>query len=164
MAARSLHCALSLHPRRAGHRSQLPLSARDGPAGGDTERAATQATSSGTPDYTYSIPSHLCPAARADCRRRAWLTGRARPTAHRHITRCVSYTRPAATQNRPALSISVLGPFRVSRAKRALKRAATRELIAYLALQPKGASRDELIEALWPAQDPERTRPASGSQ
>ncbi len=29
----------------------------------------------------------------------------------------------------------------------------------YLALQPKGASRDELIEALWPAQDPERTRP-----
>ncbi len=66
---------------------------------------------------------------------------------------------PAATQNRPALSISVLGPFRVSGAKRALKRAATRELIAYLALQPKGATRDELIEALWPAQDPERTRP-----
>jgi DNA-binding SARP family transcriptional activator len=66
---------------------------------------------------------------------------------------------PAATQNRPALSISVLGPFRVSGAKRALKRAATRELIAYLALQPRGATRDELIEAIWPAQDPERTRP-----
>jgi DNA-binding SARP family transcriptional activator len=66
---------------------------------------------------------------------------------------------PATTQQRPALSISILGPFRVSGAKRALKRAATRELIAYLALQPKGASRDELIEALWPAQDPERTRP-----
>lgn len=66
---------------------------------------------------------------------------------------------PGATQKRPDLSISVLGPFRVSGAKRALKRAATRELIAYLALQPKGASRDELIEALWPAQDPERTRP-----
>jgi DNA-binding SARP family transcriptional activator len=66
---------------------------------------------------------------------------------------------PAATQERPALSISVLGPFRISGAKLALKRAPTRELIAYLALQPKGASRDELIEALWPAQDPERTRP-----
>jgi DNA-binding SARP family transcriptional activator len=66
---------------------------------------------------------------------------------------------PAAMQSRPALSISVLGSFRVSGATRALKRAATRELIAYLALQPKGASRDELIEALWPAQDPERTRP-----
>jgi DNA-binding SARP family transcriptional activator len=66
---------------------------------------------------------------------------------------------PATTQQRPALSISILGPFSLSGAKRALKRAATRELIAYLALQPKGASRDELIEALWPAQDPERTRP-----
>jgi DNA-binding SARP family transcriptional activator len=31
--------------------------------------------------------------------------------------------------------------------------------LAYLALHPKGASRDELVEAIWPAQDPERTRP-----
>lgn len=31
--------------------------------------------------------------------------------------------------------------------------------MAYLALHPKGASRDELVEAIWPAQDPERTRP-----
>lgn len=66
---------------------------------------------------------------------------------------------PSASQQRPGLSIAVLGPFTIGGAKRALKRAATRELIAYLALQPKGASRDELIEALWPAQDPERTRP-----
>jgi two-component SAPR family response regulator len=36
---------------------------------------------------------------------------------------------------------------------------ATRELIAYLALHPNGASRDELIEALWPGQDPKQTRP-----
>jgi hypothetical protein len=34
----------------------------------------------------------------------------------------------------------------------------TRELIAYLALHPHGASRDELIAALWPAQDPKKTR------
>jgi DNA-binding SARP family transcriptional activator len=40
-----------------------------------------------------------------------------------------------------------------------IKRAATHELLAYLAFHPKGASRDELIEAIWPAQDPERTRP-----
>ena len=66
---------------------------------------------------------------------------------------------PAATQEQPALSISVLGPFTIGGAKRAIKRAPTRELIAYLALHPKGARRDELIEALWPAQDPERTRP-----
>ncbi|MGA9877099.1 MAG: BTAD domain-containing putative transcriptional regulator [Solirubrobacteraceae bacterium] len=31
--------------------------------------------------------------------------------------------------------------------------------MAYLVLHPKGASRDELVEAIWPAQDPERTRP-----
>jgi two-component SAPR family response regulator len=41
----------------------------------------------------------------------------------------------------------------------AVARAATYELLAYLALHPKGASRDELVEAIWPAQDPERTRP-----
>jgi two-component SAPR family response regulator len=35
----------------------------------------------------------------------------------------------------------------------------TRELIAYLTLHPKGASRDELIEALWPTQDPKKSRP-----
>jgi two-component SAPR family response regulator len=38
------------------------------------------------------------------------------------------------------------------------KRVPTRELIAYLALHPHGGSRDELIEALWPAQDPTKTR------
>ena len=31
--------------------------------------------------------------------------------------------------------------------------------MAYLALHRNGASRDELIEAIWPAQDPKRTRP-----
>src|SRR5271154_4616116 len=36
---------------------------------------------------------------------------------------------------------------------------ATHELLAYLALHTNGASRDELIEAIWPAQDPARTRP-----
>lgn len=38
------------------------------------------------------------------------------------------------------------------------KRVPTCELIAYLALHPNGASHDELIEALWPAQDPKKTR------
>ena len=66
----------------------------------------------------------------------------------------------AVTQGRPALSISVLGPFKISGAKRGIKRAPTCELIAYLALHLKGASRDELIEALWPAQDP-RANPSA---
>lgn len=59
----------------------------------------------------------------------------------------------------PALSISVLGPLRIDGTTRPPKRVRTRELIAYLALHPHGASRDELTEALWPAQDPKKTRP-----
>lgn len=59
----------------------------------------------------------------------------------------------------PALSISLLGPLRIDGTDRPPKRVPTRELIAYLALHPRGASRDELTEALWPAQDPKKTRP-----
>jgi DNA-binding SARP family transcriptional activator len=59
----------------------------------------------------------------------------------------------------PALSISLLGPLRIDGTKQPLKRAATRELIAYLALHPHGATRDELTEAVWPAQNPERILP-----
>jgi DNA-binding SARP family transcriptional activator len=57
------------------------------------------------------------------------------------------------------LSISLLGPLRIDGTDRPPKRVRTRELIAYLALHPRGASRDELTEALWPAQDPKKTRP-----
>jgi DNA-binding SARP family transcriptional activator len=57
------------------------------------------------------------------------------------------------------ISIAVLGPVAIDGLKHRIKRAATRELLTYLALHPSGASRDELVEALWPAQDPDRTRP-----
>jgi DNA-binding SARP family transcriptional activator len=66
-------------------------------------------------------------------------------------------TLPVAEQ-RPELSISLLGPLRIDGTCQPPKRVPTRELIAYLALHPHGASRDELIEALWPAQDPKKTR------
>ena len=56
-------------------------------------------------------------------------------------------------------SISLLGPLRIDGTARPIKRAATRELIAYLVLRPHGASRDELTEALWPGQDPKRALP-----
>ncbi|MHB8242225.1 MAG: AfsR/SARP family transcriptional regulator [Solirubrobacteraceae bacterium] len=59
----------------------------------------------------------------------------------------------------PAISIAVLGPLAIDGIERRIKRAATRELLAYLAFHPQGGSRDELIEAIWPAQDPKRTRP-----
>lgn len=63
----------------------------------------------------------------------------------------------AAVEQQPALSISLLGPLRIDGADQPPKRVPTRELIVYLALHPHGASRDELIEALWPAQDPKKT-------
>jgi hypothetical protein len=72
-------------------------------------------------------------------------------------------TRPPGAAP-PALSSSVLGPLRIEGTRRKLRRVATREMIAYLALHPKGASRDELIEAMWPAQDPKQTRPRLGRQ
>ncbi len=57
-------------------------------------------------------------------------------------------------------SVLLLGPLAVTaaRAKRHGLRAAALELIAYLALHPHGATRDELLEALWPDQDPRKTR------
>jgi two-component SAPR family response regulator len=54
--------------------------------------------------------------------------------------------------------VSVLGPLAVEGVSRRIKRAATYELIAYLAFHPKGARRDELVEAIWPGQDPARAR------
>jgi hypothetical protein len=67
-----------------------------------------------------------------------------------------AYGREPALQ--PSVAISLLGPLEIAGLRRA-RRGATRELLAYLALNRDGASRDELVEALWPGQDPRRTRP-----
>lgn len=64
-----------------------------------------------------------------------------------------------APEDTRTISIAVLGPLAIDGLQHRIKRAATRELLTYLALHPSGASRDELVEALWPAQDPARTRP-----
>jgi DNA-binding SARP family transcriptional activator len=61
--------------------------------------------------------------------------------------------------NQRAVSIMVLGPLAVDGLAHKVKRAATYELLAYLAFRSQGASRDELTEAIWPGQDPRRTRP-----
>jgi DNA-binding SARP family transcriptional activator len=58
----------------------------------------------------------------------------------------------------PQTSISLLGPLRIHLTVQDIKRAPTRELIAYLALHPRGASRDELTDALWPQLDTEAAR------
>jgi DNA-binding SARP family transcriptional activator len=62
------------------------------------------------------------------------------------------------SHTRSSLSIAVLGPLEINGAQ-PTKRAATSEMLAYLALHPNGGTRDELTEALWPGQDPKRTQP-----
>jgi DNA-binding SARP family transcriptional activator len=64
----------------------------------------------------------------------------------------------APVEERAQPRLSVLGPLRIEGLK-PIKRAATNEMLAFLALHPPGATRDELIEALWPGEDPQRTLP-----
>lgn len=56
--------------------------------------------------------------------------------------------------------ISLLGPLAIYGAKRSRRglRARALELIAFLALRREGAQRDEILEALWPGEDPKRSR------
>jgi DNA-binding SARP family transcriptional activator len=69
-------------------------------------------------------------------------------------------TAAAQGQDEPRVpSVSVLGSLKIDGLKQPLKRNATREIIAYLALHPEGATRDELLEAIWPGEDPQRTLP-----
>jgi DNA-binding SARP family transcriptional activator len=58
----------------------------------------------------------------------------------------------------PMTRISLLGPFRIEGVEHASLRSACEQLIAYLALHSRGATRDQLIEAIWPEQDPQRAR------
>jgi hypothetical protein len=74
------------------------------------------------------------------------------PAAEQSVPVGVSVRR-AASEPPPATSISLLGPLRIAGTIRPIRRGPTRELIAYLALHPRGASRDELADALWPQLD-----------
>lgn len=54
--------------------------------------------------------------------------------------------------------VLLLGPLQIPGSKRRRRaRASADELIAYLALYPEGAGRDQLLEALWPQEDPKRS-------
>jgi DNA-binding SARP family transcriptional activator len=66
-----------------------------------------------------------------------------------------------APRQRNALRISLLGSFSIDGIEGGVRgvRSSTEQLLAYLALHPRGASRDELVEAIWPREDPRRTRP-----
>src|SRR5581483_6031171 len=64
----------------------------------------------------------------------------------------------ASADHRQALGIRLLGPFELTGCKkRQPRRQATAELLAYLAIQRRPVSRDELLEALWPGDDPRRS-------
>lgn len=56
--------------------------------------------------------------------------------------------------------ISLLGPLTIRGAKQSRRglRARALELIAFVALRREGAQRDEILEALWPGEDPKRSR------
>ncbi len=70
----------------------------------------------------------------------------------------------AAPDGRP-VSISLLGPLLIVaiRRKRGL-RSLTQELLAYLVLHPEGASREQLLDLLWPNDSPRRARQQRLSQ
>jgi DNA-binding SARP family transcriptional activator len=65
----------------------------------------------------------------------------------------------AATAPPPGrVGVRLLGPFELVGAKRRRPRLkATTELISYLALHNQGATRDDLLEALWPDDDPKKS-------
>ena len=67
-------------------------------------------------------------------------------------------SRLAAAAEAPRVSVSVLGPLRISGGKRRRRiRASAHEVVAYLAFHPEGATRDQLLEAVWPGEDPKRS-------
>ena len=56
------------------------------------------------------------------------------------------------------LGVLLLGPFELTGCKKKQpRRQATAELLSYLAIQRRPVSRDELLEALWPGDDPRRS-------
>jgi DNA-binding SARP family transcriptional activator len=78
-------------------------------------------------------------------------------TAEREQTRLAHSDGEAPAEHK--IHISLLGPLSITGAEHTGNlRSAGEQLIAYLALHPRGARRDELTEAIWPAEDPKRSR------
>lgn len=67
--------------------------------------------------------------------------------------------RSAPAADRPTIRVLLLGPFEIEGIEHAgCVRTTCQQLIAYLALRPRGATRDQLIEAVWPHEDPHNAR------
>jgi DNA-binding SARP family transcriptional activator len=72
----------------------------------------------------------------------------------------VGITSKLATEADERPLICLLGPLTIHGGKQSRRglRARALELIAFLALRREGAQRDEILEAIWPGEDPKRSR------
>jgi DNA-binding SARP family transcriptional activator len=139
---RTLATALSRPP--AGERAGLDLRTATGPR---PRRAAVAAAPRCAPRYTVAAP--IPPAGTAASTPKS---------ASASVVATTDATQSSQEEHSPGgVAISLLGPVSVEGPDQP-RRAATKELIAYLALN-REATRDQLLEALWPAEDPRRTRP-----
>ena len=69
-----------------------------------------------------------------------------------------AHATPRIERTDEHIGVRLLGPFELTGCKkRQPRRQATAELLAYLAIQRRPVSRDELLEALWPGDDPRRS-------
>lgn len=93
-------------------------------------------------------------------RRPLKLVGHRRPDKRHGSDHASNHPPPRSSPAADHLTIrvSLLGPFEIEGVKHVSMRATCQQLIAYLALRPRGATRDELIEAVWPHEDPHNAR------
>jgi DNA-binding SARP family transcriptional activator len=70
----------------------------------------------------------------------------------------LAHATPSFERTDDDLGLKLLGPFELTGCKRKQpRRQATSKLLAYLAIQRRPVSRDELLEVLWPGDDPRRS-------
>lgn len=74
------------------------------------------------------------------------------------VSQLHSRTLDAAGAGMPTVAVRVLGPLAIEGTEAPMRRASTAELVAYLALRAEGATRDQLLEAMWPGVDPVLSR------
>lgn len=136
-------------PTRAPHRRPRPTARIRRPPSGSMPLRVTSPREATTPSVgSFSLKLEVDIPATA--------TGTGPPPARETSTS--ADLDAAEPEEQPPVRVRLLGPFEIEGAPMP-RRASTRELIAYLALHPNGATRDQLLEALWPNSDPKRSRP-----
>lgn len=67
------------------------------------------------------------------------------------------FAPPAVQSGEPSVEVRLFGPPRIASGGEEIEEGLapkTREMLAYFALHPQGASRDKVVEALWPESEP----------